>query len=110
MERPTDVRILASRAAVPLVSRELSRRGFLSVAAGAGTVALLAACTPNGGTTATPQATGGALEDSLSIYTWGIPPLAPPFRVGKTGSHLGRRNAREDRGGRPVRRDPASPH
>ena len=32
MERPNDVRILASRAAVPLVSRELSRRGNCRVA------------------------------------------------------------------------------
>ncbi|WP_167050631.1 spermidine/putrescine ABC transporter substrate-binding protein [Salinibacterium sp. ZJ77] len=71
MERPNDVRILASRASVPIVSRELSRRGFLSVAAGAGTVALLAACTPEGGAKPGAQATGGALEDTLSIYTWG---------------------------------------
>lgn len=71
MERPNDVRILASRASVPIVSRELSRRGFLSVAAGAGTVALLAACTPEGGAKPGGQATGGALEDTLSIYTWG---------------------------------------
>ncbi len=71
MERPNDVRILASRASVPIVSRELSRRGFLSVAAGAGTVALLAACTPEGGAKPGAAATGGALEDTLSIYTWG---------------------------------------
>lgn len=71
MERPNDVRILASRAAVPIVSRELSRRGFLSVAAGAGTMALLAACTPEGGSAPGTAPTGGALEDTLSIYTWG---------------------------------------
>lgn len=71
MERPNDVRILAGRAAVPRIQRELSRRGFLSVAAGAGTMALLAACTPNSGPKPGGEASGGDLEDTLSIYTWG---------------------------------------
>lgn len=65
-----DVRILASRAAAPIVRRELSRRGFLAVAGGVGTTMLLAACTTPGGDPA-PAATGGALENALSIYTWG---------------------------------------
>src|SRR5690606_30608720 len=65
-----DVRILASRAAAPIVRRELSRRGFLAVAGGVGTTMLLAACTTPGGDPA-PVATGGTLENALSIYTWG---------------------------------------
>ncbi len=65
-----DVRILASRASTPLVRRELSRRGFLAFAAGTGTTMFLAACTTPGGAPA-PTATGGALENALSIYTWG---------------------------------------
>jgi len=65
-----DVRILASRASTPLVRRELSRRGFLAFAAGTGTTMFLAACTTPGGAPA-PAATGGALENALSIYTWG---------------------------------------
>jgi spermidine/putrescine transport system substrate-binding protein len=65
-----DVRILASRAAAPIVRRELSRRGFLAVAGGVGTTMLLAACTTPGGDPA-PAATGGTLENALSIYTWG---------------------------------------
>jgi len=70
MNANNDVRILASRASAPLVRRELSRRGFLAVAAGAGTTMLLAACTTPGGSPA-PAATGGTLENALSIYTWG---------------------------------------
>jgi spermidine/putrescine transport system substrate-binding protein len=65
-----DVRILASRASAPIVSRELSRRGFLAVAAGTGSAFFLAACTTPGGSPA-PLATGGPLENALSIYTWG---------------------------------------
>ena len=65
-----DIRILASRSNATMMRRELSRRGFLSVAAGTGTTLLLAACTTPGGSPA-PAATGGALEDALSIYTWG---------------------------------------
>ena len=40
-----------------------SRRG--------GGTAFLAACSPGGGASPAPQATGGTLESSLSIYTWG---------------------------------------
>lgn len=65
-----DVRILTSRASAPIVRRELSRRGFLAVAGGVGTTMLLAACTTPGGEPA-PVATGGELENALSIYTWG---------------------------------------
>ncbi|GAA1807062.1 spermidine/putrescine ABC transporter substrate-binding protein [Agromyces neolithicus] len=65
------VRILASESAAKVIRSELSRRRFLSFAAAAGATGLLAACTPGGGTSGAPQPTGGALEDQLSIYTWG---------------------------------------
>lgn len=71
-ESRTPLRILAPESAVPRIAAELSRRRFLSLAALAGGTALLAACAP-GGTTTSPssQASGGALEDALSVYTWG---------------------------------------
>jgi spermidine/putrescine transport system substrate-binding protein len=65
------VRILASTAAAKAISAELSRRRFLSFAAAAGATGLLAACSPGGQSASAPQATGGELENSLSIYTWG---------------------------------------
>ena len=65
------LRILASEAAAPVILRELSRRRFLSLAALAGGATVLAACTPGGGGSPAPQATGGDLEGSLSVYTWG---------------------------------------
>lgn len=65
------VRILASTAAAKAISAELSRRRFLSFAAAAGATSLLAACSPGGQSSNAPQATGGELENSLSIYTWG---------------------------------------
>ncbi len=64
-----DIRILASRAAAPRIARELSRRRFLELSAMVGTAAALAACTP--ATKPGTQATGGALEGELSIYSWG---------------------------------------
>ncbi|GAA1930178.1 spermidine/putrescine ABC transporter substrate-binding protein [Microbacterium aoyamense] len=67
----TPLRILAPEEAVPRIVNELSRRRFLSVAAIAGGAAFLAACTPSGGGAPAPQATGGDLEDSVSVYTWG---------------------------------------
>lgn len=67
------IRILASRAAIPIIKRELSRRNFLAFSAAAASVATLAACTPGGG--AKPGtgmvATGGPLEANLNIYSWG---------------------------------------
>ncbi|MFT3797324.1 spermidine/putrescine ABC transporter substrate-binding protein [Microbacterium sp.] len=65
------IRILASAEAVPAIRRELTRRGFIGVAVAAGGAAVLAACSPGGATSSAPAATGGALESSLSIYTWG---------------------------------------
>ncbi|WEK12712.1 MAG: extracellular solute-binding protein [Candidatus Microbacterium phytovorans] len=71
-ESRTPLRILAHESAVPRIAAELSRRRFLSLAALAGGSALLAACAPGGTSTSpTSQASGGALENSLSVYTWG---------------------------------------
>ncbi|MGZ0711828.1 extracellular solute-binding protein (plasmid) [Coraliomargarita sp. W4R53] len=70
-ESRNPLRILAPKEAVPTIAREISRRRFLSVAAIAGGTAALAACTPSGGSTPQAEATGGALESGLSIYTWG---------------------------------------
>lgn len=70
-ESRTPLRILAPQDAVPTIARELSRRRFLGIAAIAGGTAFLAACAPGGGSSPQPQATGGDLEDSVSVYTWG---------------------------------------
>lgn len=67
----TPLRILAPEGAAPAIVRELSRRRFLSLAALAGGATVLAACTPGGSGSPAPQATGGDLEGSLSVYTWG---------------------------------------
>lgn len=64
------VRILASSAASRIIAQEYSRRRFLSFTAAAAGAGLLAACSSPNGAPA-PGATGGALEKSLSIYTWG---------------------------------------
>lgn len=64
------IRILASASAVPAITRELSRRRFLSFAAVTGGVATLTACS-SGGTAPAAEASGGPLENSLSIYSWG---------------------------------------
>jgi spermidine/putrescine transport system substrate-binding protein len=66
------IRILASRAAVPIIKRELSRRNFMAFSAAAASVAALAACTPGGTQTgADVAASGGPLEPNLNIYSWG---------------------------------------
>lgn len=67
----TPLRVLAPAASVPLIAKELSRRRLLSLAAVAGGTAFLAACSSGGQAAPTAQATGGKLEGSLSIYTWG---------------------------------------
>ncbi len=64
------IRILASRTGSQAITSELTRRGFLAVATGAGATAFLAACS-GPSTSEAPAATGGELEDSLAIYTWG---------------------------------------
>ncbi len=65
------LRILAPVESADRIRNELSRRRFLSLAALTGGAAMLAACTPSGSTSPTAQATGGTLEDQLSVYTWG---------------------------------------
>ncbi|WP_194409482.1 extracellular solute-binding protein [Microbacterium cremeum] len=70
-ESRNPLRILAPEAGAPVIMRELSRRRFLSFAALAGGATVLAACAPGGGSSPAPQATGGDLEGSLSVYTWG---------------------------------------
>ena len=65
------IRILAPEGSAPSIVRELSRRRFLSIAAIAGGATALAACSPSGGGSPQPQATGGDLEGDLSVYTWG---------------------------------------
>ncbi|MFT4219107.1 MAG: spermidine/putrescine ABC transporter substrate-binding protein [Microbacterium sp.] len=71
MAEQQPIRILASRAAAPIIARELSRRRFLSLGALAGGAAFLAACSSSASTKPSTAATGGTLEDSLSIYSWG---------------------------------------
>lgn len=66
---PRDLRILASRAGARSIRSELTRRGFLTLAAGSGATAVLAACSPAAQSGV--QASGGPLEDGLTIYTWG---------------------------------------
>lgn len=69
------VKILVPRSAVGPLWREISRRRFLSLGALAGSAAFLAACGGGGGDGDSAggdgSATGGELEDSLSIYSWG---------------------------------------
>ncbi len=66
------IRILASRNAVPIIKRELSRRRFLAFSAAAASAAALAACTPGGTKPSTGvAASGGPLEPGLNIYSWG---------------------------------------
>ncbi|MFI8634012.1 spermidine/putrescine ABC transporter substrate-binding protein [Microbacterium sp. NPDC077663] len=73
MTEPNPIRVLAHADAIPFIRREISRRQVLSLAALGGAAALLAACAPGGGSSTGPQAqaSGGALEDALSVYTWG---------------------------------------
>lgn len=65
------VRILADRTAAVGIQRALSRRKLFSLAGLAGAGALLAACGKGGQTESGPTATGGKLEDKLSMYSWG---------------------------------------
>jgi spermidine/putrescine transport system substrate-binding protein len=65
------IRILASSEAVPLISKQFTRRGMLGFTVAVGATAALAACTPGSSADPSAQATGGALEDKLSIFSWG---------------------------------------
>lgn len=64
------IRILASSKLAPLIRKEVTRRRLLSLGATGAGAAFLAACS-SGGQQAATEATGGDLEDSLSIYSWG---------------------------------------
>lgn len=66
-----DLAVLAHRTAVPRIARELSRRGFLVGAGAAGLVAGLSGCAASGSGRPNPAATGGPLEGSLTLYSWG---------------------------------------
>lgn len=66
-----DLRLLAPRSSLPRLQRELSRRGFLVGAGSAGLVATLSACAASGSGRPNPPATGGPLEGSLTLYSWG---------------------------------------
>lgn len=75
-ERP--LRVLAPTAVLPRIRRELSRRHFLALAAAASSAGVLAACgdgggsgSPSGSSAPSSGATGGPLEDALSVYSWG---------------------------------------
>lgn len=63
------VRVLAHQGAARFIRSELTRRGFLATALAASSAVLFTACTP-GATGAASPASGGPLEERLSIYTW----------------------------------------
>ncbi|GGL43146.1 spermidine/putrescine ABC transporter substrate-binding protein [Phycicoccus endophyticus] len=79
------LRILAHTSAVPRIRRELTRRNLFGLAAAAGGAGVLSACGDGGSggggssnATAVPTdapasqvATGGPLEGSISMYSWG---------------------------------------
>ncbi|MBO0981332.1 spermidine/putrescine ABC transporter substrate-binding protein [Microbacterium sp. SD291] len=71
MNDTTSIRILADSKAAPILRHQLTRRGFMSTVAALGAAGLLTACTPAGGGKPAAQATGGEIEGSLSIYSWG---------------------------------------
>jgi spermidine/putrescine transport system substrate-binding protein len=66
----TPVRVLMSRTSAPVLVHELSRRRLFTLVAAVGGTAVLASCA-SPGVTPVVTATGGTLEDELSIYTWG---------------------------------------
>ncbi len=71
MNNVDSIRILADSKAAPILRHELTRRGFMGTMVALGAAGLLTACTPSGQKAPSAQATGGAVEDSLSIYSWG---------------------------------------
>ncbi|QYH34746.1 spermidine/putrescine ABC transporter substrate-binding protein [Salinibacterium sp. M195] len=71
MSHENPVRILASTSATKIIKAELNRRRFLALSGTAAGVAFLAACSPQSGSGSSPQASGGALESNLSVYSWG---------------------------------------
>jgi len=87
MSHETPIRILASTSATKIIKSELNRRRFLALTGTAAGVALLSACSPQAGAGSSPQATGGALESGLSIYSWGD--YDDPDLVAQFSSDLG---------------------
>ncbi|WP_423494122.1 spermidine/putrescine ABC transporter substrate-binding protein [Microbacterium esteraromaticum] len=71
MNDSNSIRILADSTIAPLVRRQLTRRGFIAAVAAVGAAGVLTACSPGGSSAPAPGATGGAVEDQLSIYSWG---------------------------------------
>nr|WP_274635933.1 spermidine/putrescine ABC transporter substrate-binding protein [Microbacterium bovistercoris] len=75
MPENNTVRILANQPAANRLVGDMTRRGFFSIAGMVGGTVLLAACSSGGGAGGGakpgPQATGGKLESSLSMYSWG---------------------------------------
>lgn len=72
MSEQTPIRMLVDQSQVPAVLRKLTRRNFLSVTGIVGGSLLLSACSGGQGSAAgSAEATGGELEDELSIFTWG---------------------------------------
>ncbi|MGB7819040.1 MAG: spermidine/putrescine ABC transporter substrate-binding protein [Ornithinibacter sp.] len=79
MARPEEpIRILAHSSAIPRIRRDISRRQMMAFAATAAGASFLAACggdeSGSAGTASAatePIATGGPLEASLSMYSWG---------------------------------------
>lgn len=65
------IRILADSTIAPVLRHQLTRRGFIGAIAAVGAAGILTACSPGGQSAPAPGATGGAIEDSLSIYSWG---------------------------------------
>ncbi len=74
------IRILAHSSVLPRIRRDISRRQMMAFAASAAGASFLAACgdgkTPSTGSTGAgavtkPIATGGPLEASVSMYSWG---------------------------------------
>ena len=66
------IRILANATAAPIIgARALASPVPDASPPPRAAPAFLAACSPAGAKPRAPQATGGALEDALSIYTWG---------------------------------------
>ena len=65
------INILVDSTIAPVLRHQLTRRGFIGTLAAVGAAGILTACSPGGGTAPAPGATGGTVEDSLSIYSWG---------------------------------------
>ena len=72
------IRILAPAEVAPRIAAEFSRRRFLTAAAALGSVGILSACGGDSTDAETgdiepgdSRATGGDLESTVSIYTWG---------------------------------------